>query len=392
MFERLMLCDYAVADLTTANPNVFYELGIRHAIRPATTVTVFAKHQVIPFDVTFLRGLPYAFAEQNRFTSEQGERLRADLGNRLRELRKMARDGAIADSPVFQLVTGYQAPDIAHLKTDVFRERAEYAASIKKRLAAARRENDPALAQSIEQDLEPLHEAGVGVLVDLFLTYRALKQWDRMIRLYDLLSVELQRAVMIREQLGFALNRAGKRDQALEVLEAIVDQQGPSSETCGLIGRVYKDRWTEAAANGKPSAVGFLDRAIDAYARGFEADWRDAYPGVNAVTLLDIRGDEPSLARKRDMIPVVRFAVTQRLRSSKPDYWDHATLLELAVLEGDETAARKLLADALASVREPWEPETTANNLSMIRTARIKRGRAEPWLDEIIEGLKQPIG
>src|SRR5215469_10232988 len=56
MFERLMLCDYAVADLTTANPNVFYELGIRHAIRPATTVTVFAKHQVIPFDVTFLRG------------------------------------------------------------------------------------------------------------------------------------------------------------------------------------------------------------------------------------------------------------------------------------------------------------------------------------------------
>ena len=28
MFERLMLCDYAIADLTTANANVFYELGI----------------------------------------------------------------------------------------------------------------------------------------------------------------------------------------------------------------------------------------------------------------------------------------------------------------------------------------------------------------------------
>jgi len=34
MFERLILCEYAVADLTTANANVFYELGIRHAIRP----------------------------------------------------------------------------------------------------------------------------------------------------------------------------------------------------------------------------------------------------------------------------------------------------------------------------------------------------------------------
>ena len=31
MFERLMLCHYAVADITGANPNVFYELGIRHA-------------------------------------------------------------------------------------------------------------------------------------------------------------------------------------------------------------------------------------------------------------------------------------------------------------------------------------------------------------------------
>ena len=33
MYERLVLCDYAIADLTTANANVFYELGIRHALR-----------------------------------------------------------------------------------------------------------------------------------------------------------------------------------------------------------------------------------------------------------------------------------------------------------------------------------------------------------------------
>ena len=41
MFERLILCPYAVADLTTANANVFYELGVRHAIRPYSTVPVF---------------------------------------------------------------------------------------------------------------------------------------------------------------------------------------------------------------------------------------------------------------------------------------------------------------------------------------------------------------
>src|SRR5687768_13163287 len=38
MFERLLLCDFAIADLTIPNANVFYELGIRHAIRHNTTL------------------------------------------------------------------------------------------------------------------------------------------------------------------------------------------------------------------------------------------------------------------------------------------------------------------------------------------------------------------
>ncbi|MDT7580656.1 MAG: hypothetical protein QOK35_1920, partial [Pseudonocardiales bacterium] len=41
MFERLLLCDYAVADLSLANANVYYELGIRHATRPWSTVLLF---------------------------------------------------------------------------------------------------------------------------------------------------------------------------------------------------------------------------------------------------------------------------------------------------------------------------------------------------------------
>ena len=34
MFARLLLAEFVVADLTLANPNVFYELGIRHAAKP----------------------------------------------------------------------------------------------------------------------------------------------------------------------------------------------------------------------------------------------------------------------------------------------------------------------------------------------------------------------
>jgi hypothetical protein len=35
MFERVVLCEYAAADLTTANADVFYELGVRHAVPKA---------------------------------------------------------------------------------------------------------------------------------------------------------------------------------------------------------------------------------------------------------------------------------------------------------------------------------------------------------------------
>src|SRR5207249_4596898 len=59
MFERLILSAYAVADLTTANANVFYELGLRHAVRPWSTVLIFAEGGRLPFDVGLLRSLPY---------------------------------------------------------------------------------------------------------------------------------------------------------------------------------------------------------------------------------------------------------------------------------------------------------------------------------------------
>src|SRR4029077_16365760 len=60
MYERLILCQYAVADLTTANANVFYELGLRHAARPGSTVLLFSKDgKQLPFDVGPLRAIPY---------------------------------------------------------------------------------------------------------------------------------------------------------------------------------------------------------------------------------------------------------------------------------------------------------------------------------------------
>jgi hypothetical protein len=151
---------------------------------------------------------------------------------------------------------------------------------------------------------------------------------------------------------------------------------------------VYKDRWEAALKAGeKALARGLLEKAIDAYLKGFEADWRDAYPGINTVTLMELK-DPPDPRRER-LIPVVAYAVERRIAGGKPDYWDYSTQLELAVLAKDQQKAESVLADALAAVRESWEPETTARNLRLIWEARERRHEFIQWVREIEEELNR---
>jgi hypothetical protein len=422
MFERLLLCDFAVAELTLSNPNVFYELGVRHASRHNTTLPIFADHAKLAFDVALLRALPYHLGKNNEFGGKEAAQLRKALGERLKVLRELARKSDPTDSPVFQLVSKFQQSNLpadarlkrikdtdgslyellnqysGHEKTDIFREMVAYSGATKAQLAAARRKEKVKAIQALNRiraDLEPLDGIEAGVVVDLYLSYRAVEAWDEMISLYEAMPEVVKRSVLAREQLAFALNRrAGKepnhpeyRDRAVEILNEVLKQIGPSPETCGLMGRVYKDQWRESLKTKREAeARGYLTRAIDAYVAGFTADWRDAYPGVNAVTLLEVEGSAKSFAKKDELLQVVKFAVNRRIATPEADYWDYATLVELEVLGGKPEDARQALDEALSRVREKWEPKTTAANLRYIYDARRSRGNAE-WVLGIIDTL-----
>ena len=69
MFERIILSDYVVADLTGANANVFYEMGIRHAVKPFTTISIFADNCELPFDLAPFRTIPYKFSNTDGLTN-----------------------------------------------------------------------------------------------------------------------------------------------------------------------------------------------------------------------------------------------------------------------------------------------------------------------------------
>jgi hypothetical protein len=173
MFERLLLCEYAIADLTTANANVFYELGVRHTAVPRTTQAIYAKHQPIPFDVGYLRALPYDLGEHNHFGEAEAQALSASLTQRLRDLRQSAVSDVVKDSPIFQLLDAWTPGRLPHEKTDVFRD-AQLNEERKAKMQQARsmeRKLGLEELKRLESDYVDRDTRDIGVIVDLMLSY-----------------------------------------------------------------------------------------------------------------------------------------------------------------------------------------------------------------------------
>ena len=92
MFARLLLSEYVVADLTLSNPNVFYELGIRHAVKPFTTVPIYAKIHPLPFDVDMVRAIGYnlkksGLSKKAVLSKEAAENLKSEIMKRIQQAK-----------------------------------------------------------------------------------------------------------------------------------------------------------------------------------------------------------------------------------------------------------------------------------------------------------------
>ena len=91
---------------------------------------------------------------------------------------------------------------------------------------------------------------------------------------------------------NFALVTDGQLDVAHPELVIYESLPGGHLKLTGAEFLVLKDQWDAAAKGGETlRARGLLEQAINAYLKGFETDWRDAYPGVNAVTLMEMKID-----------------------------------------------------------------------------------------------------
>src|SRR6059058_1994936 len=390
MFARLLLAEFVVADLTLANANVFYEFGIRHAAKPFTTVPILANVSTLPFDVALVRAVGYQL-ENGKLTETSAQQLQTELAKRLRA----AIDGvATNDSPLFQLIPKFPGIDLPDEVTETFKERLRYVEEFRGMLSTACSQSTPQAKREallkIQRDLGDLKVVPRSVLLELMSSFRDAEAFEDLIALYNGFPDNLKDYVVAKQQFALALNRRnqpGDRTKALKILDELLKNRGADSETLGIKGRIHKDIYKEAAQAKKITAIAALDDAIDAYTKGFEADPRDYYPGVNAINLLIQKGDAEALKKLERLLPLVSFAVERRGGTSSSDYWDLATVLELACIGEDWTTAARILPRALLATTDSFNTETTLGNLQLLKQARQRAGREVAELDAILDEL-----
>src|SRR5215831_12903041 len=99
MFQRLLTADLVVADLSIHHANVFYELGIRHALCDRHTFMLRCRQEKFPFDL-----------QTDRYFEYSKEAPGASLESFVEAIRRTI-DSNKADSPVFLALPNLRAQD-----------------------------------------------------------------------------------------------------------------------------------------------------------------------------------------------------------------------------------------------------------------------------------------
>jgi hypothetical protein len=279
MFELLLLADIVVADVSIDNANVFYELGVRHALRSRRTMLIRARGEAtVPFDLRTDRYLEY--------DPENPAESIAGLKTALRQTTASER----RDSPVFLLLPELREPDRSRLipVPREFREEVERAAANREagRLGLLGWE-----AQGFTWELGGFRLVGQS-LFQLRAFAAARRVWERVRALYpDDVEANLL--------LGTIYQRLGDLVASDQALRRVLDHDGSSAaelaEASALLARNDKARLTEGWAAGEMEErqkgalrSRYLLGAYENYRRGFLLDLNHYYSGLNALAMLSM--------------------------------------------------------------------------------------------------------
>lgn len=371
MYNQLLSADVVVADISTSNANAIYELGIRHALRPQTTVVISEKALKYPFDLNHIAIMHYVHhgeiidvVEAKRFVKELEAKLVEVLAT-----------GAV-DSPVYTFVNGLMPPSMAKVGTPT--------------PAAAASPDAPTGGDPGREALPLLRAKGEAAITrGDFAAAEAV-----FLALKALLDPNDPNQVYIAQRLTLATYK-GKKPSHVEALlraQATLAPLGPRTsndpETLGLAGAIEKRLFEE----NEEAGAAHLDASIRSYERGFYLR-HDHYNGINFAFMLDVRAaratdpDERTADRcvarriRREVLAISTAALDQLVKRTPVDaeelrihrderYWLLATIAEAHAGIGAEAESDEALRQALTFADKTFMRQSTEDQLAKLRRLR----------------------
>ena len=288
MFQQLLVADVVIADISAHNANVFYELGIRHALQPKRTLLLRAKSRQdpaqrspqdeVPFDLRTDRYLEYDSENPAKKVELLKEALRQTLASEK------------PDSPVFQMLPDLEAQERSRFLPVPLAFHEDVDLALKRKQIG--------LLGLLAMEAEQFFWASEGLrLVGRaqfhLKAYRAAKEtWEKLHQLNRDDSEADQRLGTIYQRLG----DLDFSDQALfRVINNKMASHSDRAEAFSLLGRNIKERWrlSWASALGPEASRKALQspallQAFEKYNQGFLENLDSFYPGLNALSLLTL--------------------------------------------------------------------------------------------------------
>ena len=338
MYEKLLEADLVIADISTANANAIYELGVRHALRPYSTILMKEVDGKFHFDLDHVATISYKHLGEDVGAKEAREKKK--ILQALIETKMNAPEG---DSPVYTFLTGLTQPKIegpggrrgAASPAEDTAERPSLA-KLSKLATAALAAEDFDEARSHLERMNDLGFDDPSVVQKLALaTYKSKKP-----------------------------NPDAALAKGLKIIERLNPATSTDPETLGIAGAIRKRQWQSSQ---DPAA---LDDAISLYGRGWSVR-EDYYTGENYANCLEMRSEATdnkeqaamdrmtALRVRGELVDYLEPLVTKSATKKRDDYkWMLATLSNTQLALGDKTGAEKNEKAFRAASEAKWEIET----------------------------------
>lgn len=326
MYEWLYKADLVIADISTLNANAIYELGVRHALKPSTTIVMAESQLKYPFDLNHISIMNYVHLGCDiggstilSFTQQLKEKIEAIL-------KKME-----DDSPVYTFLKGMKRP--------------EFSVEV------------PVASSEETATLNPVQNDSLAFLTKAAETAKDNQDFVTALTLFKSAMMLDASNPFYRHRAALCTYKSKLPDpltallMAEDILKPLTPDTTTDPETLGLSGAINKRRY-EISQDEQ-----YLERAIHFYERGYYVK-QDYYNGINVAFLYNVAAkanDNVQEAQAQNYLAakirkeIIKICKTKMLEASFEEYsdkpWIYLTLAEAYFGLGRTEEYQQLMTD-----------------------------------------------